>query len=124
MFQGRIFSYPDTHMHRLGANYLQIPVNCPFNTKARHYQRDGPMTVTDNQGSAPNYFPNSFSGPVNDPKHTEHPHTFRVNATADCRRWNSADDDNFTQVGIFWNKVGLVGVLSTSYIIIGNISLN
>ena len=29
----------------------------------RNYQRDGPMTVTNNQGGAPNYFPNSFSGP-------------------------------------------------------------
>ncbi len=26
----------------------------------RNYQRDGPMTVTDNQEGAPNYFPNSF----------------------------------------------------------------
>lgn len=30
MLQGRLFSYADTHRHRLGANYLQIPVNCPF----------------------------------------------------------------------------------------------
>ena len=30
---------------------------------SRNYQRDGPMTVTNNQGGAPNYFPNSFSGP-------------------------------------------------------------
>jgi catalase len=30
MLQGRLFSYPDTHRHRLGANYLQLPVNCPF----------------------------------------------------------------------------------------------
>ena len=30
MLQGRLFSYSDTHRHRLGANYLQIPVNCPY----------------------------------------------------------------------------------------------
>ena len=29
MLQGRLFSYPDTHRHRLGANYDQIPINCP-----------------------------------------------------------------------------------------------
>ena len=33
MLQGRLFSYPDAHRHRLGANYLQIPVNCPYRTK-------------------------------------------------------------------------------------------
>jgi catalase len=29
MLQGRLFSYPDTQMHRLGANYQQMPVNRP-----------------------------------------------------------------------------------------------
>ena len=48
--QGRLFSYVDTHRHRLGANYHQIPVNCPFAARSRHYQRDGPMAMDDNQG--------------------------------------------------------------------------
>ncbi|XP_008475625.1 catalase-like [Diaphorina citri] len=39
MLQGRLFSYPDTHRHRLGPNYLQLPVNCPFATKVANYQR-------------------------------------------------------------------------------------
>ncbi|KAK2169480.1 hypothetical protein LSH36_9g00000 [Paralvinella palmiformis] len=30
MLQGRLFSYGDTHRHRLGTNYLQFPVNCPY----------------------------------------------------------------------------------------------
>ncbi len=51
MLQGRIFSYADTQRHRLGANYLQLPVNCPF--KVHSYQRDGPMCLTDNQLGAP-----------------------------------------------------------------------
>lgn len=50
MLQGRLFSYTDTHRHRLGTNYQQIPVNCPFSTRARNYQRDGPQCVNDNQG--------------------------------------------------------------------------
>ena len=61
----------------------------------RNYQRDGPMTVTNNQAGAPNYFPNSFSGPRSDRKYQEH----RTNLSADITRWNSADEDNFTQVG-------------------------
>ena len=64
MLQGRLFSYPDTHRHRLGANYDQIPVNCPFRSRVANNQRDGPMCVNGNQGSAPNYEPNSFGGPV------------------------------------------------------------
>ena len=50
MLQGRLFSYHDTHLHRLGANYLQIPINCPYATRVKNYQRDGPMCVDDNQG--------------------------------------------------------------------------
>jgi len=101
MLQGRLFSYGDTHRHRLGTNYLQIPVNCPYNTKVSNYQRDGPQCVDDNQGGAPNYFPNSFSGPIDNPRHLECP--FSVSGTA--QRYNTADDDNFTQVGTFYRKV-------------------
>lgn len=59
MLQGRLFSYPDTHRHRLGPNYQQIPVNRPL--KAFNQQRDGPMSVMGNGGSLPNYEPNSVS---------------------------------------------------------------
>src|SRR5262249_34481415 len=30
MLQGRVFAYADAHRYRLGVNYTQIPVNCPF----------------------------------------------------------------------------------------------
>ena len=36
MLQGRLFSYNDTHRHRLGANWDQIPVNCPYRAKPRY----------------------------------------------------------------------------------------
>lgn len=65
MLQGRLFSYPDTHRHRLGALYEQIPVNCPFRTRVLNGMRDGPMRVDGNQGSRPNYNPNSFQPLVN-----------------------------------------------------------
>ena len=67
MLQGRLFSYPDTHRHRLGANFDQIPINCPYRTRVANYQRDGPATIDGNKGSLGNYEPNSFSGPVEDP---------------------------------------------------------
>jgi catalase len=64
-----LFSYSDTHRHRLGANYMQLPVNCPYRSKVANYQRDGPQAY-DNQGSAPNYYPNSFSGPEQQPAYS------------------------------------------------------
>ena len=60
MLQGRLFSYSDTQRYRLGVNYQQIPVNCPYATRVSTYQRDGSNTLT--QNNQPNYFPNSFSG--------------------------------------------------------------
>ncbi|XP_052241310.1 catalase-like [Dreissena polymorpha] len=100
MLQGRLFSYTGTHHHRLGTNYLQIPVNCPY-ARVRNYQRDGEMCVTDNQGGAPNYFPNSFSGPIDDKKWLENMDKY---SNGQVGRYNTADDDNFTQVGTFFNK--------------------
>jgi len=101
MLQGRLFAYADTHRHRLGTNFLHIPVNCPYRARPRNYQRDGPQCVTDNQDGAPNYYPNSFSGPIDDPKAKET--SFKV--SGDVARWNSADEDNFTQAGIFYREV-------------------
>ncbi|KAI9756915.1 MAG: hypothetical protein M4579_003669 [Chaenotheca gracillima] len=55
VLQSRLFSYPDTHRHRVGVNYQQLPVNatrCPMRTG--NFQRDGSMAFF-NQGSRPNY---------------------------------------------------------------------
>jgi len=55
VLQSRLFSYPDTHRHRIGANYQQLPVNqtrVPYRTG--NFQRDGNMAFY-NQGSRPNY---------------------------------------------------------------------
>lgn len=39
LMQGRLFSYFDTHRHRLGPNYLQLEVNKPKN-KVVNYNSD------------------------------------------------------------------------------------
>ncbi|KAF6823407.1 peroxisomal catalase [Colletotrichum plurivorum] len=55
VLQSRLFSYPDTHRHRIGVNYQQLPVNAPRNGfRAANFQRDGPMAFF-NQGARPNY---------------------------------------------------------------------
>lgn len=58
VLQSRLFSYPDTHRHRLGGNYEQIPVNSPLNAFSP-WHRDGVMNVNGNYGANPNY-PSSF----------------------------------------------------------------
>ncbi len=67
MLQARLFSYHDTHLHRLGPNYHLIPVNRPKNAPENSYQRDGFMRVDGNGGAGPNYWPNSMGGPAPDP---------------------------------------------------------
>ncbi|MBM7841346.1 catalase [Alkalihalobacillus xiaoxiensis] len=42
LLQGRTFSYSDTQRHRVGANYLQLPINAPKKRVATN-QRDGQM---------------------------------------------------------------------------------
>ena len=66
MLQARVFSYHDTHLHRLGPNYHLIPVNAPRHAPEKSYQRDGFMRTDDGGGSGPNYWPNSMGGPAPD----------------------------------------------------------
>lgn len=99
MLQGRLFSYPDTHRHRLGANYLQIPINQPYCAKVAHHQRDGPMTVNGNFGSAPNYEPNSLGGPHQTGKGSHASLLpFALSGNAD-RHVVALKDDDFVQAG-------------------------
>ncbi len=64
MLMGRIFSYHDTHLHRIGPNYEQLPINSP-KVEVHSYNFDGPMTYI-NKGDQPVYAPNSKGGPVAD----------------------------------------------------------
>ncbi len=68
MLLGRMFSYPDTHRHRIGANYLQLPVNQPKATTVHSYNKDGAMRYN-HSGNQPVYAPNSYDGPKADPEH-------------------------------------------------------
>ena len=66
MLQGRLFSYHDTHRHRLGSNYHLLPINAS-KSPVRSNERDGAMRSDENSGGSPNYWPNSFGGPTSDP---------------------------------------------------------
>lgn len=67
LLQGRTFSYSDTQRHRVGTNYLQLPINRPRNAVATN-QRDGQMAYhvdSVDLGANPhvNYQPTAKGGP-------------------------------------------------------------
>jgi catalase len=102
MLQGRLFSYHDTHIHRLGPNYHLIPVNAPKNAPEVNYQRDGFMRVDANGAGGPNYWPNSFGGPAPDKNLQEPP--FKIEGDADRFTYQHPNDD-FIQPGDLYRKV-------------------
>lgn len=61
LLQGRLFSYTDTQLSRLGGpNFHQIPINRSVNTIYNN-QRDGHMQMQINKGKS-SYSPNSIGG--------------------------------------------------------------
>jgi catalase len=102
MLQARLFSYHDTHLHRLGPNYHLLPVNSPKNAPENSYQRDGFMRVDANGGGGPNYWPNSFAGPEPEPTAGEPP--FEVSGMAGRHSFNHPNDD-FVQPGNLYRNV-------------------
>jgi catalase len=61
LLQGRLFSYLDTQIIRLGGpNFNEIPINMPI-PEVHNNQRDGYMRQMINKGRT-NYFPNSLGG--------------------------------------------------------------
>jgi catalase len=102
MLQARLFSYHDTHIHRLGPNYHLIPVNASKNAPEKSYQRDAFMRVDINGAGGPNYWPNSFGGPAPDPSAAEPP--FEVMGEATHSPYNHPNDD-FVQAGNLFRDV-------------------
>jgi catalase len=104
MLMGRIFSYHDTHLHRIGPNYEQLPINAP-KVEVNSYNKDAAMTYR-HAGAQPVYAPNSYGGPVADPQ--------RAGAVAwqveagDLGRYGyekHPDDDDFSQAGTLVREV-------------------
>ncbi len=60
MFQGRLFSYSDTQLYRVGTNYLSLPVNRPLSPVSNNNQ-DGLLNHGDRKGDV-NYEPSTTTG--------------------------------------------------------------
>ncbi|CAN5205341.1 catalase [soil metagenome] len=103
MLLGRLFSYPDTHRYRIGANYLQLPINrpqCPVHS----YNKDGAMRY-ENPGD-PVYAPNTAGGPVADEEN--YPEQGTWNSSGEMVRAAytlRAEDDDFGQPGTLVREV-------------------
>ncbi len=110
LLQGRIFSYADTQVHRLGsANYTDLPINrpvCPFHNN----QRDGVMQYNI-PTSKVNYYPNSLGNgnPMPAPEnlggfvsHKEPVEGHKI------RERSPSFSDHFSQATLFWNSLSEV----------------
>jgi len=65
LLQGRVFSYSDTQMYRLGANHMQLPINRPL-VNVVNYNQDGALNTASTMSNV-NYQP-SHEGVVEDKK--------------------------------------------------------
>ncbi|KAG0299712.1 hypothetical protein BGZ98_009819 [Dissophora globulifera] len=101
MLQGRLFSYPDTHRHRLGPNYQQLPINQPYRAKVSNNQRDGAQNFSENFRHFPNYEPQSQepAGPQQQLQDIRAKYTsVKLNGRTGRYGHNKTDDD-FVQPG-------------------------
>ncbi|GAA4467582.1 catalase [Nibrella saemangeumensis] len=110
LLQGRLFSYLDTQLIRLGGpNFAEIPINRPH-AEVNNNQRDGYMRQTINKGRV-NYFPNSLAdghpkmapeeenGYVHYPEHVQGP---KIRTRGEGFR------DHFSQATLFYNSMSAV----------------
>ncbi len=106
LLQGRLFSYTDTQLSRLGGpNFHEIPINkgvCPFH----NFQRDGIHRTLVSKGKV-SYEPNSLASGAE----------FRVDGgqqgfqsypqemeSPKVRRRSPSFDDHYSQATLFWNS--------------------
>lgn len=117
VLQSRLFSYPDTHRHRLGVNYQQIPVNCPLHA-FNPFQRDGSGTVNGNAGSFPNY-PSSFIPMEYKQVPLQDNHEQWVGTAVNFHWTASVEQGDYKQAASLWNVFKKTGQDSN---FIGNVS--
>ncbi|HEP6433245.1 TPA: catalase, partial [Burkholderia cenocepacia] len=67
MLQDRLFAYADTQMYRLGANYMDLPINRPVVPVVNNNQ-DGKMNAGDRKGEV-NYEPSTLNELAQDPQY-------------------------------------------------------
>jgi catalase len=105
LLQGRIFSYADTQRHRLGANYLQLPINRP-QVPVNNNQRDGAMQYAPYGEGTVNYEPNTLAGGMPHEAITTPTEDYSVKGTVMRQKISLTND--FQQAGERYHSLGKV----------------
>ena len=106
LLQGRLFSYIDTQLRRVGPNFAELPINRPLNPVSNN-QRDGFGRHTINKGRV-SYFPNSLAGgcPMHAPEAVDAMRSFAETMDgAKIRQRSDSFADHFSQATLFWNSM-------------------
>lgn len=107
LLQGRLFSYLDTQLIRLGGpNFHEIPINRPI-AAVHNNQRDGYHRMTIDRGAV-SYFPNRLQKndprPATDAEHGYSHYSEKVDGYK-VRRRSDSFSDHFSQATLFWNSM-------------------
>src|SRR5690606_32791924 len=97
MLQARLMSYADTHLHRVGVNHHQIPVNKP-RCPVMHYMRDGQGATAETYGAQTNYWPNTRAG-APQPDESQLDPAWDLGRAVVDRYDSTLDHDDYTQPG-------------------------
>jgi catalase len=104
MLMGRVFSYHDTHLHRIGPNYEQLPINAPV-VEVHSYNKDAQMTYR-HSGAQPVYAPNSYGGPQAEPSRgVDLSWTVEASELGRYAYEKHVQDDDFGQAGALYRDV-------------------
>jgi len=106
LLQGRLFSYTDTQLSRLGSpNFHEIPINRPV-APVHNNQRDGHMRQTINEGQS-SYHPNTTGGGCPFQAKEAEGGFVSYNEQIDARKVRARSQsffDHFSQATLFFNS--------------------
>ncbi|MCK1994686.1 catalase [Peribacillus muralis] len=107
LLQGRLFSYTDTQLSRLGGpNFHELPINrpvCPFHNN----QRDGMHRMSINPGPV-SYHKNSLAGNSPEPASEAEGGYAHYQEKVDGRKVRERSEsfkDHYSQAKLFWNSM-------------------
>jgi catalase len=106
LLQGRLFSYIDTQLRRVGPNFAELPINRPT-CPVHNNQRDAMARVTIDKGRAA-YFPNTLGGgcPMHTPGALSSFTSYAEKVEGHkIRERSKSFGDHFSQATLFWNSM-------------------
>ncbi|MVP02033.1 catalase [Paenibacillus lutrae] len=110
LLQGRLFSYTDTQLSRLGGpNFHEIPINRSV-APVHNNQRDGMHRMAINRGPV-SYHKNSLAGNAPEPASEQEGGYVHYAEKVEGRKIQARSDsfkDHFSQATLFWNSMSPV----------------